>query len=119
MAILIGCAQVLALVPGVSRSGVTMTAALMLGMDRQSSARFSFLLSIPIIASAGLLKVWELASDGAAVDWLLLGLGVIVSGLAAYCCIAIFLRLLNKVGFMPFVYYRIVLAAILYAFWLA
>ena len=60
MAILIGCAQVLALVPGVSRSGVTMTAALLLGMDRQASARFSFLLSIPIIASAGLLKVWEL-----------------------------------------------------------
>lgn len=119
MALLIGCAQVLALVPGVSRSGVTMTAALMLGMDRQSSARFSFLLSIPIIASAGLLKVWELAADGAAVDWLSLGLGAIVSGLAAYCCIAIFLRLLNKVGFMPFVYYRIVLAAILYAFWLA
>ena len=118
MAILIGCAQMLALVPGVSRSGVTMTAALMLGMDRQSSARFSFLLSIPIIASAGLLKAWELAEDDAAVDWVSLGLGATASGLAAYCCIAIFLRLLNKVGFMPFVYYRIVLAAILYTFWL-
>ena len=118
MAILIGCAQVLALVPGVSRSGVTMTAALLLGMDRQASARFSFLLSIPIIASAGLLKVWELVGGAAAVDWVSLGLGALVSGLAAYFCIAIFLRLLNKVGFMPFVYYRIVLAAILYLFWL-
>ncbi len=118
IAILIGCAQVLALVPGVSRSGVTMTAALLLGMNRQSSARFSFLLSIPIIASAGLLKTWELAGGSAVVDWVSLGLGVIVSGLAAYFCIAIFLRLLNKVGFMPFVYYRIVLAAILYALWL-
>jgi len=118
MAILIGCAQVLALVPGVSRSGVTMTAALLLGMDRQASARFSFLLSIPIIASAGLLKVWELVDGAAAVDWVSLGLGALVSGLAAYFCIAIFLRLLNRVGFMPFVYYRIVLAAILYVFWL-
>ncbi|MGY8859694.1 MAG: undecaprenyl-diphosphate phosphatase [Pseudomonadales bacterium] len=118
MAILIGCAQVLALVPGVSRSGVTMTAALLLGMNRQASARFSFLLSIPIIASAGLLKAWELADGAAAVDWASLGLGALVSGLAAYCCIAIFLRLLNRVGFMPFVYYRIVLAAILYVFWL-
>ena len=118
MAILIGCAQVLALVPGVSRSGVTMTAALLLGMNRQASARFSFLLSIPIIASAGLLKAWELADGAAAVDWASLGLGALVSGLAAYFCIAIFLRLLNRVGFMPFVYYRIVLAAILYVFWL-
>ena len=118
MAILIGCAQVLALVPGVSRSGVTMTAALLLGMDRQASARFSFLLSIPIIASAGLLKVWELADGAAAVDWVSLGLGALVSGLAAYFCIATFLRLLNRVGFMPFVYYRIVLAAVLYVFWL-
>ena len=118
MAILIGCAQVLALVPGVSRSGVTMTAALLLGMDRQASARFSFLLSIPVIASAGLLKVWELVGGAAAVDWVSLGLGALVSGLAAYFCIAIFLRLLNRVGFMPFVYYRIVLAAILYVFWL-
>ena len=118
MAILIGCAQVLALVPGVSRSGVTMTAALLLGMDRQASARFSFLLSIPIIASAGLLKVWELVDGAAAVDWVSLGLGALVSGLAAYFCIATFLRLLNRVGFMPFVYYRIVLAAILYVFWL-
>jgi undecaprenyl-diphosphatase len=118
MAILIGCAQVLALVPGVSRSGVTMTAALLLGMDRQASARFSFLLSIPIIASAGLLKGWELLGSAAVVDWVSLGLGAVASGLAAYFCIATFLRLLNKVGFMPFVYYRIVLAAILYVFWL-
>ncbi|CAA0088062.1 Undecaprenyl-diphosphatase [Halioglobus japonicus] len=118
VAMLIGFAQALAPVPGVSRSGVTMTAALLLGMQRQSAARFSFLLSIPIIASAGLLKVWELATGGATVDWLLLGLGVVVSGISAYICIAAFLRLLDKVGFMPFVYYRIVLAAALYLVWL-
>jgi undecaprenyl-diphosphatase len=117
-AILIGLAQSLALVPGVSRSGITMTAALLLGLDRQSSARFSFLLSIPIIASAGLLKVWELARGSEPVDWLSMGVGVVVSGIAAYLCIATFLRLLDRVGFMPFVYYRIVLAALLYLLWL-
>ena len=114
IAIIVGLAQVLALVPGVSRSGITMTAALLLGLGRQASARFSFLLSIPIIASAGLLKVWELAAGDASVDWLIMGLGVVVSAVSAYACIAAFLRLLDKVGFMPFVYYRIGLALALY-----
>jgi undecaprenyl-diphosphatase len=118
IALLIGFAQALALVPGVSRSGVTMTAALLLGMGRQASARFSFLLSIPIITSAGLLKTWELASGTASVDWVAMAVGVVVSGISAYACIAAFLRLLDKVGFMPFVYYRIVLAAALYFVWL-
>lgn len=119
IALLVGCAQALALLPGVSRSGVTMTAALLLGMGRQASARFSFLLSIPIIASAGLLKVWELAEGDTLVDWFSLGVGVVVSGVAAYLCIAAFLRLLDKVGLMPFVYYRIGLATVLYLIWLA
>lgn len=118
IALLVGFAQVLALVPGVSRSGVTMTAALLLGMGRQASARFSFLLSIPIIASAGMLKTWELASGATSVDWVAMAVGVVVSGISAYACIAAFLRLLDKVGFMPFVYYRIALAAALYLVWL-
>ncbi|MCB1706635.1 MAG: undecaprenyl-diphosphate phosphatase [Halioglobus sp.] len=118
IALLVGLSQALALVPGVSRSGVTMTAALFLGMGRQASARFSFLLSIPIIASAGLLKVLELVSAEAAVDWSTMGIGVVVSGISAYLCIAAFIRLLDKVGFMPFVYYRIALAALLYLIWL-
>lgn len=119
MAILIGLAQALAPVPGVSRSGVTITAALWLGMDRQGSARFSFLLSIPIIASAGALKTWELIQSEVLVDWLSLGLGAAVSGVTAYLCIAVFLRLLDRVGLMPFVYYRILLAAVLYYLWAA
>lgn len=118
IAVLVGFAQALALVPGVSRSGITMTASLLLGMGRQSAARFSFLLSIPIIASAGLLKVAELVAADGAVDWLSLFIGAAVSGIAAYACIAAFLRLLDKVGFMPFVYYRIVLALLLYWLWL-
>jgi undecaprenyl-diphosphatase len=117
IALIVGFSQALALVPGVSRSGVTMTAALLLGMGRQASARFSFLLSIPIIASAGMLKVWELVSGDTIVDWFTMSLGVAVSGVSAYICIAAFLRLLDKVGFMPFVYYRIGLAAVLYLIW--
>ena len=117
MALMIGLAQALAPVPGVSRSGATITAALLLGMDRQASARFSFLLSIPIIASAGALKTWELVSSDVIVDWLSLGIGALVSGITAYLCIAVFLRLLDRVGLMPFVYYRIVLAAALYLLW--
>ena len=115
----IGLAQALAPVPGVSRSGVTITAALLLGMDRQAAARFSFLLSIPIIASAGALKAWELSQSAVAVDWLLLGFAALLSGVTAYLCIALFLRLLDRLGLMPFVYYRIALAAVLYALWLA
>jgi undecaprenyl-diphosphatase len=119
MALLIGLAQGIAPIPGVSRSGATITAALLLGMDRQAAARFSFLLSIPIIASAGALKVWELAASGVGVDWFSLGLGAVVSGITAYLCIAMFLRLLDRVGLMPFVYYRIVLAAMLFLLWMA
>ena len=119
VALIVGLAQAVAPIPGVSRSGITITAALLLGMSRQASARFSFLLSIPVIAGAGLLKAWELASSAAAVDWLLLAMGALISGITAYLCIAVFLRLLDRVGLMPFVYYRLVLAAVLYALWLA
>ena len=119
IAVLIGLAQALAPVPGVSRSGATITAALLLGMSRQSAARFSFLLSIPIIASAGVLKTWQLSVNGSLVDWGLLGLGAVLSGITAYLCIAVFLRLLDRVGLMPFVYYRVVLAALLFLLWVA
>ena len=119
VALLIGLAQALAPVPGVSRSGVTITAALMLNTSRQDAARFSFLLSIPIIASAGALKLVDLLGSSLTVDWGMLALGVILSAITAYLCIAVFLRLLDRVGLMPFVYYRIALAAVLYAIWLA
>lgn len=117
-AVLIGIAQALAPVPGVSRSGITMTAALLLGMSRQDGARFSFLLSIPIIAGAGLWKTQKLVVSVHTVDWMQMAVGVLVSGLTAYLCIAAFLRLLDKVGFMPFVYYRVALAGLLYFVWL-
>lgn len=119
VAMFIGLAQAFAPIPGVSRSGVTITAALLLNLSRQDAARFSFLLSIPVIAGAGMIKSWELAQAEVAVDWALMGGAALVSALTAYACIAVFLRLLDRVGMMPFVYYRIVLAALLYGIWLA
>ena len=110
---IIGCAQALALIPGTSRSGITMTAALMLGLTREAAARFSFLLSIPIIFLAGGMKTIELASADGKVDWLALVMGALISGLAAYLCIHFFLKLLERIGMMPFVVYRLFLGAIL------
>ncbi len=118
-ALVIGVAQALALVPGVSRSGVTITAGLFLNLSRQEAARFSFLLSIPVIAGAGLLKGAELASSGHPVDWSSLALAAVISGVTAFSCITVFLRLLDRVGMMPFVYYRVALALLLYGLWLA
>jgi undecaprenyl-diphosphatase len=114
IALLIGLAQALALIPGVSRSGITITAGLLLGMDRQSAARFSFLLSIPVIVSAGGLMAVELYASDAIVNWSQLALGALVSALTAYLCIALFLKLLDRYGLMPYVYYRVILAVALY-----
>lgn len=119
VALLVGLAQALAPVPGVSRSGVTLTAGLLLGLSRQTAARLSFLLSIPVIAGAGLLKVLDLIEAGDAVNWAQLALASLTAGLVAYACIAAFLRLLDRVGLMPFVWYRVVLAALLYGVWLS
>ncbi len=113
MALLMGLAQALALVPGVSRSGVTITAALLLGMSYQRAADTSFLMSIPVIAGAGLLKTLELIGQGAAVDWLLLCSAAAFAALSAYACISLFLRLLERVGLMPFVWYRLALGTLL------
>ena len=111
--VFIGCAQALSLVPGTSRSGITMTAALMLGLTRTAAARFSFLLSIPAIVLSGGLKSYELATGVVPVDWLMLALGAAVSGAAALACIHIFLILLEKIGFKPFIFYRLGLGAVL------
>lgn len=112
-ALIIGVSQALALIPGTSRSGITMTAALLLGFGRDAAARFSFLLSIPLIAAAGLLKTKELLEQGSDQDWLMVGLGTLVAFLSAYACIHLFLKFLERIGFAPFVIYRLLLGAIL------
>ena len=113
--IVIGCAQALALIPGTSRSGITITAALMLGLTRAAAARFSFLLSIPAIFLPGALKVIELYNSPDKIEWGSIVLGVILSAVSAYLCIHYFLKLLEKIGMMPFVAYRLVLGVILLA----
>ncbi|GHB22902.1 undecaprenyl-diphosphate phosphatase [Salinicola rhizosphaerae] len=113
-ALLIGLAQAIALIPGTSRSGITMTAALMLGFTRQAAARFSFLLSIPLILAAGSLKGLELAQSGTATQWHEIALGVVFSFVAAWLCIKLFLAALDKIGMMPFVVYRILLGIALF-----
>ena len=109
----IGCAQAIALIPGTSRSGITMTAALMLGLKRSAAARFSFLLSIPAIVLSGGVESYKLATSELPVDWNMIILGTLVSGVAALACIHVFLILLDKIGFKPFIFYRLALGAIL------
>lgn len=108
-ALLIGCSQVLALIPGTSRSGITMTTGLWLGFTRESAARFSFLLSIPTILASSALVTLDLVEAAAPVDWSSLGLGVLLSGVAAYLAIAVFLRFIERIGMWPFVIYRLFL----------
>lgn len=111
--VVIGLAQALALIPGTSRSGITMTAALALGFHKADAARFSFLLSIPLIAAAGLLKGVELVQASGPVYWGELIAGTLLSCLSAYLCIALFLKWIERVGFLPFVLYRLALGAVL------
>lgn len=111
-ALIIGLAQVLALVPGTSRSGITISMALMLGFQRDAAARFSFLLSIPIILAGGGLETLELLEQRDT-QWTDVFWGVALSGVSAYLCIRLFLGFINSIGMMPFVIYRLLLGAVL------
>jgi undecaprenyl-diphosphatase len=112
--LIIGVAQACALIPGTSRSGATMTAGLMMGLSRQAAARFSFLLSIPVIVLAGGLEALDYLEHASITDLQPLMLGALISGVSAYFCIHFFLKLLERIGMMPFVIYRILLALVLY-----
>lgn len=112
-AFFIGLLQVLALIPGTSRAGITMTAARFLGVERQDAARFSLLLSIPTILGAGMLKGYELYKSG---DPVLLNDAVTAAGLAfafALIAIALLMAWLRRASFTPFVAYRIFLGGAL------
>jgi len=114
-ALWVGLAQALALIPGTSRSGITMTVALLLGYGRDASARFSFFLSIPLILAAGTYKAAELVKTGTEDEWTLIALGTVVAFVSAYTCIHLFLKFLEQIGFAPFVVYRLLLGAVLFA----
>jgi undecaprenyl-diphosphatase len=107
--LLIGCCQVLALVPGTSRSGITITVGLMLGLTRKAAARYSFLLAIPVIFASGVLQSWRMFTEVSPIAWSDLLLGVALSAVSAGLCIHYFLRLVDRLGMLPFVIYRVVL----------
>ncbi|MDP1932513.1 MAG: undecaprenyl-diphosphate phosphatase [Gammaproteobacteria bacterium] len=107
--LIIGFSQILALIPGTSRSGITMTAGLFCGFDRRAAAKFSFLLAIPIIASGGIFKGAEMLDAGTSTDWRVLAYAILVSAAVSFSCIHYFLRLIERIGFMPFIIYRIVM----------
>lgn len=111
-ALLIGVAQALALMPGVSRSGITMTAGLALGLTREAAARFSFLLATPIMLGATVFQCRHLVTEPATVPWLPLLIGVVASAVTGFAAIAFLLRFLRQHTFYPFVIYRLVLAAV-------
>jgi undecaprenyl-diphosphatase len=114
-ALLIGMAQAVALQPGVSRSGVTMTVARGVGLDRPAAARFSFLLSLPIIAGAGVFKAVDLFSEGLPPGsagpfvW-----GIVASAVSGFVAIWGLLAYLRRRDFAPFVWYRLVAAAVVF-----
>lgn len=122
--ILIGVSQAVALIPGVSRSGITMTTALFRDSDRESAARFSFLLSTPIIVGAGALEGWRLirvlhgpAAGAPVLQWPVLLVGVVCAAATGILCIRYFLRFLQTNTFTSFVIYRIILAVIVLIFY--
>jgi undecaprenyl-diphosphatase len=114
-ALAIGLAQACALVPGVSRSGATITCALVIGMARPDAARFSFLLGVPAIAGAGVFEMKDALHQLGGSGWAPLALGVAVAAVSGYASIAWLLRYLQRRTLAPFVAYRIAMAALLVA----
>ena len=112
-ALVIGCAQALALVPGTSRSGVTISAGRILGFDRRDAARFSFLLSVPVILLATIYELGGLLMSDEAVAWGQLWVAALVAAIVAYISIDFFMRFVSRIGLWPFALYRIVLAAVI------
>lgn len=109
--LLVGCAQALALVPGTSRSGITMIAGLWLGLTREAAARFSFLLSVPAVTAAGGLAMLDFAQSPVAPAWGPMGVAVATSAVTGILSIHLLLRLIQRIGFAPFTLYRLALAA--------
>ena len=114
-ALVVGFAQALAIIPGTSRSGITITAGLMLGMDRQSASRFSFLLAIPVIILATGYETYKLSSGHVEIDWVALISVIALAFVSAWLAIHYFLKLLDRTGMLPYVIYRVLLGLFLFA----
>lgn len=115
-AMLVGLAQSLAVIPGTSRSGITMTAARYLGWSRPEAARFSLLLAIPAISAFGAFATLSLIKDGAGATQEAALIIAVLSFVTAYLTLAAFMRMIKSVSFTPFVIYRVLLGIALFAF---
>ncbi|WP_213999513.1 undecaprenyl-diphosphate phosphatase [Arsukibacterium sp.] len=120
-ALFIGVAQAISLIPGTSRSGITMTAAMLLGLDKVSAARFSFLLSIPIIILSGGYQASKLLAEPERFDLAAIFLGMGLAFISALICIHFFLKIISRMGMLPFVIYRLLLGVglIIFLSWYA
>lgn len=113
-ALVIGFAQALALIPGTSRSGVTITTGRILGIARQDAARYSFLLSVPAIMLATMYEAVILVTGDTPVAWDNLALAALISAIVAYISIEFFMRVVSAIGLLPFAIYRLVLAGVIF-----
>ncbi|MDA0680222.1 MAG: undecaprenyl-diphosphate phosphatase [Proteobacteria bacterium] len=113
-ALIIGLAQALALIPGTSRSGVTITVGRLLGIARQDAARFSFLLSVPVILLATIYEAVILITGDIQVAWDTLALAGLISAIVAYLSIEFFMRVISVIGLLPFAIYRLILAGVIF-----
>jgi undecaprenyl-diphosphatase len=114
-AFLIGCAQALALVPGTSRSGITMTAGRGLGLSRPAAARFSFLRAVPGTAAAGAYEAYKLFTSDVPITWGPMIVGAVLGALSGAVCIHFLTGFLGRNGLLPFTIYRLLLAAVIVA----
>ncbi len=112
-ALVVGIFQAIAIIPGTSRSGITMTAGLFLGLTRRAASRYSFLLSIPTILLAGAVATKDLLEQTVPVDWHALVLGAVLSFVVAFLTIHYFLRFIERLSMLPFVVYRLLLGAVI------
>lgn len=112
-ALLIGVGQAVALIPGASRSGVTITTGMWIGLTRVEAARFSFLLAIPTILMASLYGTYRALGMNVTVDWLMSLIVALSSAVVAFLCIHWFLKFVSRIGMLPFVVYRIILGMVL------
>ena len=114
LGLIIGLFQVLALIPGTSRSGITIAAGLFLGLSRVEASRFSFLLAIPVIIAASVLQSYELfTNDQININYMNFILGIAISSFVAFLTIQWFLELVSRIGMLPFVIYRVLLGLII------
>lgn len=116
-ALIIGLFQCLALIPGTSRSGITITAGLFLGLSATAASRFSFLLAIPTIGAIALAELIKVSFIDITDNGVELSIALIISFLVAYISIDMFLKLIDRIGFTPFVIYRLLLGGWLLMYW--